>query len=241
MSLLFQALQDLGSERELTPSRAPGEAIEFLRCVERKASLKSEAALKQPTDGDLRTLAEAEPHPRTVAWPQVVGALSDTSEPSTALADAAEPAHTPPTAAKRIAAVLRMVLPFVERTLPLLEGTPGATGSNLAAPQGPAASPEPQTSDVARIVENIAEFKAQYNEMSDQVVEQNASLKRAENGLGLVREATERNTREQQELIEDLRGVGNKVNFLSLMALGLLGITLVINIALFLHIFNIRP
>jgi hypothetical protein len=239
MSLLFQALQGLGSERELTPSHAPGEAIEFLRCVERKASLRSEAALKGPTDGDLR--AEPEPRPRTAAWPQAAGTLSDTSEPSTALADAAEPAHTPPTAVKRIVAVLRMVLPFVERTLPLLEGATGVTASNLAAPQDPAAAPVPQTSDVARIVEHIAEFKAQCCELSDQVVEQNASLKRAENGLGLVREATERNTREQQELIEDLRRVGNKVNFLALVALGLLGITLVINIALYLHIFNLRP
>ena len=59
--------------------------------------------------------------------------------------------------------------------------------------------------------EGLTELQTQHRELRDQVVEQNSSLKRVEDQLDLVREATDRNTLEQQELLEDLKGVGNKV------------------------------
>jgi len=40
--------------------------------------------------------------------------------------------------------------------------------------------------------------------------EQNSSLKRVEDQLEMVREATDRNTLEQQELLEDLKAVGQQ-------------------------------
>jgi endonuclease III len=72
-------------------------------------------------------------------------------------------------------------------------------------------------------------------------VEQNSSLKRVEDQLEMVREATDRNTLEQQELIEDLKGVGNKVNLLALTALCLLAISIVLNVVLYLHIQRVLP
>jgi hypothetical protein len=57
----------------------------------------------------------------------------------------------------------------------------------------------------------------------------------------MVREATDRNTLEQQELIEDLKGVGNKVNLLALTALCLLAISIVLNVVLYLHIQRVLP
>ena len=57
----------------------------------------------------------------------------------------------------------------------------------------------------------------------------------------MVREATDRNTLEQQELLEDLKTVGNKVNVVALIALGLLVITILLNLVLYMHIQRVLP
>jgi len=56
-----------------------------------------------------------------------------------------------------------------------------------------------------------------------------------------VREATDRNTLEQQELLGDLKSVGRKVNFFAYFALSLLGLSVLLNVALFLRIWRILP
>jgi hypothetical protein len=57
----------------------------------------------------------------------------------------------------------------------------------------------------------------------------------------MVREATDRNTLEQQELLEDLKTVGNKVNVYALFALGLLAVSILLNVILYLHIQRVLP
>ena len=57
----------------------------------------------------------------------------------------------------------------------------------------------------------------------------------------MVREATDRNTLEQQELMEDLKSVGSKVNLFAILALGLLAISVGINVVLYLHILRVLP
>jgi chromosome segregation ATPase len=95
--------------------------------------------------------------------------------------------------------------------------------------------------NLAPIEDGLAELQTQHKELRNQVVEQNSSLKRVEDQLGMVREATDRNTLEQQELLEDLKVVGNKVNLFALIALGLLAISVLINIVLYLHILKVLP
>jgi hypothetical protein len=69
-----------------------------------------------------------------------------------------------------------------------------------------------------------------------QIIDQNSSLKRVEDQLEMVREATDRNTLEQQELIEDLKAVGNKVNTFAFIALGLLAVSIALNVILYLRL-----
>jgi hypothetical protein len=57
----------------------------------------------------------------------------------------------------------------------------------------------------------------------------------------MVREATDRNTLEQQELLEDLKGVGKKVNLFALFSLALLAVSILINVILYLRIQRILP
>jgi hypothetical protein len=135
---------------------------------------------------------------------------------------------------------LRSALPFVQRLLPMLDGNIGTAVSNLLAPHPPAPPPAPPV-NLEPIENGLAELRTQHRDLRNQIVEQNSSLKRVEDQLEMVREATDRNTLEQQELLEDLKTVGNKVNMFALFALGLLALSVLLNVILYLHIKRVLP
>jgi hypothetical protein len=126
----------------------------------------------------------------------------------------------------------------VQKLLPLLEGNIAATVANILAPQ-PKAAPPPV--DLSPVQQSIAELQTQQRNLRDQVSEQNACLKRVQDQLDAVREATDRNTLEQQELLVDLKSMGRKVNLVAAIAIGLLAISLLVNMALFMHIQRVLP
>jgi septal ring factor EnvC (AmiA/AmiB activator) len=149
----------------------------------------------------------------------------------------------PATGFQRAIGAVRRALPLVQRILPLLDGNIAtAVSSILTAPQPHPLAPAPQPRvDLTPIQASITELETTHRELRDQVTEQNASLKRVEDQLEMVREATDRNTLEQQELLEDLKATGKKVNLLAVIAIGLLAISLLVNIALYLHIQRVLP
>jgi hypothetical protein len=140
----------------------------------------------------------------------------------------------------RIVTALRSAVPFVQRLLPLLDGNIASAVANVLTSHPPKAAP-PVSVNLAPLEETLTELQIQHRELHDQVVEQNTSLKRVEDQLEMVREATDRNTLEQQELMEDLKAVGTKVNIVALVALALLGISLFLNLILYLHIERVLP
>lgn len=195
-------------------------------------------------------------HPRAVGSPLPIGSGSpslppaDQSDllrtntpppPGRALANASpRPPLDVPSGIQRAVSAMRAALPFVQRILPLLDGNIGAAVSNLLIPPHHTPPPPPPV-NLAPIVEGLAELQTQQRELRNQVVEQNSSLKRVEDHLEMVREATDRNTLEQQELLEDLKTVGNKVNLFAMIALSLLGLSVLLNIVLYLHIMRVLP
>jgi hypothetical protein len=128
----------------------------------------------------------------------------------------------------------------VQRILPLLDGNIGTAVSNILTPHHHPAPPPPAV-NIGPIEEGLVELQNQHRELRNQVVEQNSSLKRVEDQLEMVREATDRNTLEQQELLEDLKVVGNKVNLFAIIAIGLLALSVILNIVLYLHILRVLP
>jgi hypothetical protein len=170
------------------------------------------------------------------AAPRPAAARTPSSSPIPALPSPAKPPSSGPSGMQRAMSALRATLPLVQRILPLLDGNIGTTVSNILAPQHRAPAPPPPSVNLTPIKESLAELETRHRELSDQLVEQNSSLKRVEDQLGMVREATDRNTLEQQELLEDLKGVGHKVNLFAFFALGLLLVSVVINVVLLLHI-----
>jgi hypothetical protein len=160
--------------------------------------------------------------------------------PGRALSNAQVSAESSPHAAngfQRAVGALRLALPFVQRILPLLDGNIATSLSNFLTPQPPPAPPV----NLTHVEDSLAELAADQRDLRDQVVEQNSSLKRVEDQLEMVREATDRNTLEQQELLEDLKAVGNKVNAFAFFALALLGISILLNVILYLHIRRVLP
>jgi hypothetical protein len=200
----------------------------------------------------------ANTHPRVVGAPLPVGSGGRAAQPRVQTDPARVPPVPPPGralansspqdsqsdlpsgAVQRAANMLRQALPFVQRLLPLLDGHIATAVSNVLTPQPQSRAPQPQV-NLMPIEDGLAELQTRHLELRDQVVEQNTSLKRVEDQLEMVREATDRNTLEQQELMEDLRTVGNKLSLVALVAFGLLAISILLNIVLFLHIQRVLP
>ena len=126
---------------------------------------------------------------------------------------------------------VRMALPFVQKVLPLLDGQVIATLANLLAPRHAQAPPV----NLTPIEGGIAELQTQQRKLREQVVEQNVSLKKVEDRLEMVREATDRNTLEQQELLDDLKSVRRKLTVFAVIALLLLAASVGLNTVLFLY------
>jgi chromosome segregation ATPase len=87
----------------------------------------------------------------------------------------------------------------------------------------------------------LAKLQAEQRELRDQVGEQSTSIKQVAEQLELVKEAADRNTQEQRELMEDLRSVRKKVLLFAWIGLGILAISLLVNVILYLHIERILP
>jgi len=94
---------------------------------------------------------------------------------------------------------------------------------------------------LAPLEEGIHQLQTGHQDLIVQVVQQNSSLKRVEDRLEAVREATDRNTLEQQELMDDLKSVGKKVNLITLVLTSMLMISMLLNLVLYLHMQRVLP
>jgi len=192
-------------------------------------------------------------HPRAVGSPLPTGAgkhsTAGSAEGSGSRILASAPGRALPAPApeesqgvQRAVNVFRTIVPIVQRVLPLLDGNLGTAISNLLAPRPhpPALPPQPKV-DLAPLENSLSALQTQHSSLREQVMEQNSSLKRVEDQLEMVREATDRNTLEQQELLEDLKLFSNKVKAVAFIGLGLIAIGIILNLILFLHIQRVLP
>ena len=198
-----------------------------------------------------RPYAADEPRPRAVGSPLPVGKSGRTAPPP---ADEEDLKSAPPpgraltnstaphqgNGLDRAMTALRMAIPFVQKILPLLDGNIGTAVANILN-QSPHPPQTHVTVNLEPIEESLTDLRSQHRDLRLQMGEQNSSLKRVEDQLEMVREATDRNTLEQQELLEDLKAVGNKVNVFAVFALALLAASILLNVLLYLHIRRVLP
>lgn len=207
------------------------------------------------SDQDPVTQQAAAPRPRAVgsplstgvsrhaSYPSAEGGVKRLTPPPPGRALGGAPAsEDEPSSLQRAVSALRSALPFVQRILPLLDGNIASTVSNLLTPHAHPQAPPPSAKlDLVPIEDGLAELQSQHQNLREQVMEQNNSLKRVEDQLEMVREATDRNTLEQQELLEDLKAFGNKVKIVAVIALALVAVGFFMTLALFLHIQRVLP
>ncbi len=136
---------------------------------------------------------------------------------------------------------LKQAVPFMQRLLPMIDANFAASLANMLSTRPHNNLPPAPRLDLQPIENSLTELHGQQLELRTQVGEHNASLKRVEDQLEMVREATDRNTLEQQELIEDLKAMGSRVNLFALTLLALLVLSVLMNLFLFLHIQRVLP
>ncbi len=146
-----------------------------------------------------------------------------------AQSEAVQPSST----LRRAVHALRAAVPYLPRLLPLLDGNIAAAVANVLAPQS--AKPAPPV-NLAPVEESITRLQTQNRELRDQLADQNLALKRLDQRLETVREATDRTALEHQELLAAFKKAGKKVTVVAFVTLALLILSVLLNLALVLHI-----
>jgi hypothetical protein len=135
---------------------------------------------------------------------------------------------------------VRMAMPIVQKLLPLLDGSIGAAVAGFLTPRQHQQAPAPKV-DLVPLQEGLTELQVQHRNLRDQVIEQNTSIKRVADQLEMVREATDRNTLEQQELLEDLKSFSGKVKIVAIVGMGLLAAGFILEMLMFFHLQRVLP
>ena len=135
--------------------------------------------------------------------------------------------------------IMKQVAPFVARLLPLIDGNFATALANVFAPRPH--TPPTVSVDLTPLQNQLSQLQSQQNELRSAVQEQTTGMKRVEDQLDMVREATDRNTLEQQELIEDLKAMGNKVNLVAVGLSALLLLSVIMNLVLYLYVKKVLP
>lgn len=140
----------------------------------------------------------------------------------------------------RAVQAVRSAWPYIQRLLPLLDGNVITAVTNLLTPRQ-AAPPPAKPVDIAPLESGIAELKAQHRELRGIIVDQDSAVKRLVEQLELVRQATDQNTSEQQDLIDELKAAGRKLNIVAFLAFALLAASIALNVVLYLQIHRLLP
>ncbi len=170
--------------------------------------------------------------------PKKVVEISEQGQRTTNLAAPKPAAGEGSSPLQRAFSALRTAVPFAQRLLPLLDGNIVTAVSNILAPHPPKPAPP---IDLLPVENGLADLETRQRDLSAELLEQNTALKRVEDRLERLHEATSRNSIEQQELKEGLKKLGARMNVIALIALVLLAMSVLLNLVLFLHFAHLLP
>jgi hypothetical protein len=108
---------------------------------------------------------------------------------------------------------LRVLLPYLGKIIPALEGNMTTALAHVAAP--PRQDLTEITRSFADVNKGFLDLQTANVEIRNNVKDQSIQLRRIDDQLLRLRESTERNTMEHQELVEDLRSASKLVRTLS--------------------------
>ncbi len=128
--------------------------------------------------------------------------------------------------------MFKTALVIAQKMMPLLDGNVVTTVSNLLAPRVVAAA---SAKELATIESGLKTLNDSHRGLSDRVAEQNSAVKSLADRLDLVKEATDRNTLEQQEMMADARALRKKMVFFAWAGMALLVASVAMNLILLLR------
>ena len=154
---------------------------------------------------DKGTESEGEPQAETAQPPREAAVKEDrpdrqeptkNSVPRTNALARGKARSDKPSAFTRAIGAARVVLPVVQKVLPLLEGNVASAAANLLTPSARPVDLEPVRSAIAKL-------QAQQQTLRGQIADQRLSLSSIEAELSTIKEGIDRNSRELHELAED--------------------------------------
>ena len=132
---------------------------------------------------------------------------------------------------QRAVRIIRTVAPVFQKVLPLLDGNVASVVSNILAPRI-----ETQRVDLEPIENALTKMRKEHLDLRMNLADHTATLNRVAEQVEIVKEAAERNAIEQKELGTDLQRLRAKVNAFAWVGLGLLAVSILVNVLLFWRI-----
>lgn len=129
--------------------------------------------------------------------------------------------------------VFKTALSVAQKMLPLLEGNVGMTVSNLLSLGSPSAA---SSRDIAAVEDRLTRLHVTNQALSESVAEQKEAIVQISDRLDQLKEATNRNTLEQQELMADARTFRRKFVVAGAIIIGLLMASVALNIIVLLKL-----
>jgi hypothetical protein len=132
---------------------------------------------------------------------------------------------------------LRLLLPYIGKLLPILEGNFSAASTTALAPAPAVARPDMTEfhQSLETVNRGFLDLQAGNRDIRTHVQEQATQLKRIDDQLIRLRESTERNTMEHQELVEDLKSASKMVRGLSTVMIILMVVVAAMVAVMLLH------
>lgn len=140
-----------------------------------------------------------------------------------------------PEGASRKLEMLKTALVLGQKMLPLLEGNVATALSNLLIPGRSAPASQ---RDVAALEGAVGHLKSAQRELSEKISEQSSVVQSLSDKLEMVREATDRNTLEQEEMMTDARALKKKVLIFAWVGLALLVASVAMNIVVLFKVIH---
>jgi hypothetical protein len=137
---------------------------------------------------------------------------------------------------QRVLAAARIIAPFAQKLLPLLDGNVATAVANVLV-QRP---PTPQV-DTQPLEESLAKVKVSQVELQDRVAEQQTQLSRLATHADKLQQAADNLNSEHFELEQELKTLRKRVAFLARVSLVLFAVVLLANAYLALHNFHLLP
>ena len=132
---------------------------------------------------------------------------------------------------QRAVGIIRTVAPVFQKVLPLLDGNVASAVANILAPRI-----ETPRVDLEPIENALTKMRKEHVDLRMNLADHTATLKRVAEQVETVKDAAERNAIEQKELARDLQRLRAKVNAFAWVGLGLLAVSILVNVLLFWRI-----